>query len=126
MKIQVGYDLSYYCPQETPMILMLNIHHSRSADIIVPDRMTTDPVVPVRGHHDSFGNWCTRITAPVGRIRISSMGMVRDAGELDPVVESACQHNVQDLPDDALVYLLGSRYCETELLSQTAWNLFAG
>ena len=37
------------------------------------------------------------------------------------VVPSARQHAVQDLPDEALVFLLGSRYCETDRLSETAW-----
>jgi len=30
------------------------------------------------------------------------------------------------LPDDVMVYLLGSRYCETDELSETAWSLFSG
>ena len=50
--------------------------------------------------------------------------MVRDSGQLDPVVTEATQHEVQDLPEDVLVFLLGSRYCETDHLSETAWRLF--
>jgi transglutaminase-like putative cysteine protease len=106
------------------MVLMLNVHHSRVADIVVPDLLTTDPVLPVHAYHDSFGNWCTRLVAPAGRTRISSTAVVNDAGLPDPLVPSAEQHAVQDLPDDALVYLLGSRYCETDRLSETAWAMF--
>jgi hypothetical protein len=49
---------------------------------------------------------------------------VNDPGTPDRVDWSAQQHAVQDLPEDTLVYLLGSRYCETDRLSETAWSLF--
>ena len=126
MQIRVGYEIVYECPQPTPMILTLNVHYSRASDIVVPDLMTTDPSVPITAYHDSFGNWCTRIVAPAGRTRIAGTGVLRDSGKPDPVVPDAIQHEVQDLPEETLVYLLGSRYCETDHLSQTAWNLFVG
>jgi transglutaminase-like putative cysteine protease len=50
---------------------------------------------------------------------------VNDRGEPDPGDVSAVQHAVQDLPEDCLVFLLGSRYCETDKLSETAWSLFS-
>ena len=124
MQIQIGYEMIYECPQPTPMLLMVNVHHSRAADIVVPDRLTTDPPVPLSTYHDGFGNWCSRIVAPAGRIRIAGNGVVNDRGEPDPVVPWAAQHPVEDLPEDVLVYLLGSRYCETDHLSDTAWRLF--
>jgi transglutaminase-like putative cysteine protease len=33
---------------------------------------------------------------------------------------------VETLPQETLLFLLGSRYCETDLLSKTAWELFSG
>lgn len=124
MKIRIGYELTYDCPQPTPMMMTLHVHHSRAADILVPDVMKTSPVVPITAYHDSFGNWCSRLVAPAGRITISGDGIVQDSGLPDPVHRSARQHAVQDLPNDALMYLLGSRYCETDRLSETAWQLF--
>jgi transglutaminase-like putative cysteine protease len=124
MKIRVGYDVIFDCPQGAPMILLLNVHYSRASDIVVPDHLTTEPSVPITGYRDLFGNWCNRIVAPPGTIRLTSHGVVRDTGQPDPVVSSAPQHAVEDLPEEALVFLLGSRYCETDLLSQIAWNLF--
>ena len=124
MRIRVGYELIYDCPQPIPMLLMLHIHHSRAADIVVPDQMTTDPSVPITSYRDGFGNWCSRIMAPTGRIRIASNGVLNDSGMPDPVHPNAQQHLVQDLPEETLVYLPGSRYCETDLLSETAWHLF--
>lgn len=124
MKLRVGYQLIYDCSQPTPMILMLNVHYSRASDLVVPDYVTTDPPVPMTAYRDAFGNWCTRIVAPAGRIRITSTAIVRDTGEPDEVVPAAAQLAVQDLPEETLVFLLGSRYCETDRLSQIAWNLF--
>jgi transglutaminase-like putative cysteine protease len=86
--------------------------------------MTVDPPVPVRAYRDGFGNWCSRILAPAGRVRLASTAIVRDSGQPDIVVASAGQHPVEELPEETLVFLLGSRYCETDRLSGLAWSLF--
>lgn len=106
------------------MILTLSIHYSRVSDIVVPDHLITCPSVPVTAYRDGFGNWCSRIVAPPGRLQLSSDAVVRDSGLPDPVVPTAMQHAVEDLPEETLVFLLGSRYCETDRLSQIAWDLF--
>jgi transglutaminase-like putative cysteine protease len=124
MRFRVGYEFVYSFPQPTPMILTVNIHYSRASDIIVPDHLTTDPLVPVSTYRDGFGNLSSRIVAPAGQIRIKSTGLVRDTGLLDVVVPFAQQRAVQDLPEETLVFLRGSRYCETDLLSPVAWQLF--
>jgi transglutaminase-like putative cysteine protease len=124
MQIRVGYELIYECPQPVPMILMVNIHYSRASDIVTPDYLISDPSVPIKGYRDSFGNWCTRIVVPEGRTRLTGTAVVRDTGQLDPVVPSAEQHAVADLPEEALVYLMGSRYCETDRMIDIAWELF--
>jgi transglutaminase-like putative cysteine protease len=123
--LQVGFELLYDCPQPVPMILLVNMHFSRAADIVVPDILSTDPFVPVTAYRDSFGNWCSRLIAPPGLLRLKANGVVRDTGQLDPAVPDAGQHSVEDLPEETLVFLLGSRYCDTDLLSDTAWQLFA-
>ena len=124
MQIHVGYELIYNCPQPTPMILVLNVHYSRASDIVSSDYLTTDPSIPITAYRDAFGNWCSRIVAPAGRTRLKSSAVVRDTGEPDIVVTSAQQHEVEDLPEETLVYLMGSRYCETDRLSDAAWELF--
>jgi transglutaminase-like putative cysteine protease len=125
IQIRVGYELVYNCPQPTPMILMLKIHFTRVSDLIVPDHLITTPSIPITAYRDGFGNWCSRIVAPTGEIRLSSDAVLYDTGEPDVVVPSAPQHAVQDLPEETLVFLLGSRYCETDVLSEVAWDLFA-
>jgi transglutaminase-like putative cysteine protease len=124
MKITVGYEMLYDFPQPTPMIMVLGIHHTRASDVIVPATLTTDPAVPITPYLDLFGNQCSRIVAPAGRMRLAAEGSVHDSGLPDPVLSSAIQHPVEDLPADTLVYLLGSRYCETDRLSDIAWRLF--
>ncbi len=126
MQIQVGYELAYQLPQPTPMILALNIHYSRASSIVVPDHMRTEPAVPISSYRDGFGNWCNRLVAPSGTIRISSRGVVNDSGMLDPTVADAQEHAVEQLPEEALVFLLGSRYCETDRMSELAWRMFSG
>ncbi len=125
MYLRVGYELIYDCPQPTPMILTLNVHYSRVSDLVTPDHLKADPSIPYSAYRDGFGNWCTRIVAPPERIRLFTDAIVRDSGEPDIVVPEAMQHFVQDLPEETLVYLLGSRYCETDRLSDAAWSLFA-
>jgi transglutaminase-like putative cysteine protease len=124
VQIGVGYELVYNLPQTMPMLLTGNIHYSRAADLILPDHLLADPPVPITGYRDSFGNWISRLVAPAGQIRLSARAVVRDAGLPDPVSPEAVQHAVQDLPEDTLLFLLGSRYCETDILSPIAWNLF--
>lgn len=126
MKLRVGYELVYDCPQPTPMMLMLNVHYSRAGDAVVPDRLVADPDVPMQTYRDSFGNWCSRIVAPAGRIRLSTDAIVEASDEPEYLPRQAEQHEVQDLPDECLQFLLGSRYCETDRLSDLAWSLFGG
>ena len=125
MKIRVGYELIYDFPQPTPMILVLGTHLTRASDVIVPDYLTTDPAVTISPYRDNYGNWCSRLVAPAGRMRLSGDGVVRDSGLPDVIAPSAPQHAVEDLPAETIVYLLGSRYCETDRLSDIAWQLFA-
>jgi transglutaminase-like putative cysteine protease len=124
MQIRVGYELVYLCPQPTPMILALSVHYSRASDLAKPDYLMVQPSVPVSAYRDLFGNWCSRIVAPTGRVRLTADALVNDSGQPDLVVPTAQQVQLQNLPEDSLVFLLGSRYCETDLLTQTAWELF--
>jgi transglutaminase-like putative cysteine protease len=125
MQIRFGYELVYTCPKPTPMILALNVHFSRVSDVVRPDHLITWPPTPTQGYRDSFGNWCTRIVAPKGDLRISTDAIVNDAGLPDVVVPGAHQTPVEALPEETLIYLLGSRYCETDRLTEVAWGLFS-
>ena len=124
MKIRAGYEISYDCPQPTPMILALSVHPSRGSHLLTPDRIRLDPPVQANEYRDGFGNICHVIVAPRGRLTISSDMLVQDSGKPDDVAHEAPQHSLEALPVETLVYLLGSRYCETDRLSNMAWSRF--
>ncbi len=124
MQIRVGFEMSFSCPQPTPMLLVLNIHHERASDLLRPDLIVTHPAVPMTAYRDLFGNWCSRIVAPTGRIDIRTDALVNDSGLPDIVAPDAEQVPIEHLPESALVYLLGSRYCETDQLTNIAWDRF--
>jgi transglutaminase-like putative cysteine protease len=126
VQIQLGYELIYDFPQPTPLILTLNVHYSRASDMVVPDHLHTVPPVPVSGYRDGFGNWCNRLVAQQGRFTITANGVVNDSGLVEPTGLSAAEHRVEQLPEETLVFLLGSRYCETDRLTEAAWQLFSG
>ncbi|WP_182421916.1 transglutaminase family protein [Aureimonas sp. ME7] len=124
MKIRAGFTLGFDCIQPTPMLLALDIHPSRRKDLLTEQVLTFDPPMPVWAYTDGFGNSCTRIVAQPGRTRVSTSFDVHDSGRPDPVSWNAYQHDVQDLPDDVLVFLLGSRYCDTDRMADFAWANF--
>jgi transglutaminase-like putative cysteine protease len=124
MKIRAGYKLAYDCPAPVDMLLMVNVHRSRVADLQGPSPVFFSNGVVPRTYDDRYGNICTRVTAPAGRLTITTDFIIQDSGLPDEVNRAAEQHAIADLPDDVLTFLLGSRYCETDRLSDTAWSLF--
>ncbi len=124
IRIKVGCDIHFEFPQPTPMIVVLNVHYSRVSDLERPDYVVTSPRVPLSGYRDSFGNWCYRFVAPAGHLEISTHAVVRDSGAWDEAALDAAQHPVEELPAETIQYLLGSRYCETDRLTDEAWRLF--
>jgi transglutaminase-like putative cysteine protease len=124
MRIRAGFQITYECPRPTPMLLMVSVHPSRAADLETPDILHSDPPIEARPYFDQFGNICHRIVAPTGRLVLSADFMIADSGLADPQAPGAAQTSVEDLPDDVLVFLLGSRYCETDRLTDVAWSLF--
>lgn len=124
MLIRLGYEIAIECVQATPVISLLEIHSDRQADIKRQTRVLTSPAVPTRLCRDPHGNACRRFTAPAGGFRILYDAVVEDSGEADEVNTLAREVPVAELPDEVLGYLLGSRYCETDHLSNLAWQLF--
>jgi len=124
MLIRAGYDIRFDTAVETPMMAMLSVHPSCHKALTTGHRIVASPDVPIYDYLDAFGNVCTRVTVPVGGLTLSCDFTIEVDGLPDPVSPDAIQHPVGDLPDDILIYLLGSRYCETDRLSDTAWSLF--
>jgi transglutaminase-like putative cysteine protease len=124
MLIRAGYDIRFGADASVPLLAMLSVHPSRHHDLVTPHRIMTTPEVPLYDYQDCYGNVCTRLVAPPGGLTISCDFTIRDSGQPDPLTPDAEQHPIEDLPEDVLVYLLGSRYCETDRLMDTAWSLF--
>src|SRR6478735_10803218 len=124
MLIRYGYEITLTCAQPTALVCLLSVHEDRQPDIRVPETFFTTPAVPTTTYHDLFGNRCRRLVAPVGDLTLWGDATVKDDGKPDAVAPSARELAVADLPDACLLYLVGSRYCETDRLSQTAWDMF--
>ena len=124
MLIRYGFDITFTCNQPTAMATMLGIHDERRNDLQGIEQFVAVPDLPTTTYRDLYGNVCRRFTAPAGDLQIWGDGTVVDSGLHDPVVSDAQEVPVPDLPDECLIYLLGSRYCETDRLSQIAWDLF--
>ena len=124
MRIRCGYTIALDTFGSTPMTLLLNVRPERRSDLRSREVITFDPPLPARQFRDPFGNVATRILVPGGRITMSADFEIEDHGKPDDHVPEARQIPVQDLPDEALPFLMGSRYCDTDKLSPTAWNLF--
>ena len=124
MLIKVGFEITYEVWAPTPMVLMLSIHPSLDQAIRRPETLGTDPKIPLEPFTDPFGNRCVRLVAPTGLLNLTGEALVEDDGLPDPVVAEAVQHPVEELPVETLQFLLSSRYCEMEKLSDLAWKLF--
>lgn len=124
MIINFGYELSFDCVAETPVVCMMDVHPERRGDLLAPEQTELSPSIPQRIYSDPFGNTCRRFLAPAGVTTLRSNGMIRDCGLIDPADMDAPERPVSELPLEAMRYLQGSRYCETDVMSQMAWDLF--
>ena len=124
MKIEAGYDIAFNCAREVPIVLMLSVHPSRQPDLLSGHRIELSPQAQSRDYLDAFGNICTRLVAPPGPLEIRNRFVIADSGLPDAYAPCAVQLDIDHLPDEALIYLLGSRYCDNQKLSDLAWSLF--
>ena len=126
MLIRCGYELTFDSPANTPLLAQLSVHPSRNKDLRTPHRILANPDIPMCDYFDTFGNTCTRLVTPIGRLTLTADFIVHDPGTTDLYAPDAQQIPVEALPDEVLLFLLSSRYCEIDRLSDTAWSLFGG
>ena len=124
MRISAGCRITYDCPQPTPMLLVLSPHPSREPDLVGAAGLTLTPPVALRDYIDGFGNRCHRLVAPAGRLVIATALVIADSGLPDRLSPAVRQAPIEALPDELLVWLLGSRYCDTDRLTEVAWSMF--
>jgi len=125
MLIQVGYDIIFEHPAPTPIIAMLYLHPSRRLDNRQGDFLLVEPPVLTSEYVDVFGNRCARLLAPAGPLRLWNDAVVEDSGQPDYQNPGAEQHELANLPDATLTFLMPSRYCEVDRMVDIAWSLFS-
>jgi transglutaminase-like putative cysteine protease len=123
MLVRFGFDIEISAPASTPLVLALSLHPNEMHRALTAP-LKADPSVAIRWYHDGFANERGRLIMPEGRMRFTGQGQATDSGRHDDVNFEAEQHSVQDLPDEVLQFLQPSRYCESDLLSQEAWDRF--
>jgi transglutaminase-like putative cysteine protease len=124
MMIRLGYDIEFETIERVPMVTLLNVHPSRIKDLREPDELNTDPVVKIEKFEDSFGNYSCRLLAPPGKLRLHNSTLIEDSGKPDAEDIKAAEIPIDQLPLRVLPYLMNSRYCEVDLLSELAAQLF--
>jgi transglutaminase-like putative cysteine protease len=124
MLIRAGYDIRFETDAPTAMLALLSVHPSRNRDLQTRHRIVATPDVPMYNYEDSYGNICSRLTIPAGGVTLSTDFTVEDNGAPDVRPPDGPATPVEQLPDDILVYLLASRFCETDRLMQVAWGQF--
>ncbi len=124
MLIRYGYELAFECPRPTLMVCLLDAHEDRAHHIVYDSGFATQPAISSSTYQDSFGNQVRKFMAPAGLLTVHRDSIIKDDGEPDPVAENAQEVPLDHVPNEFLIYLLGSRYCETDKLSQIAWDLF--
>jgi transglutaminase-like putative cysteine protease len=124
MVIRLGYDIQFEVGQPVPMVALLSVHPSRRNELKQADHVCASPGITTEEYRDAFGNICTRLLAPTGTLRLSNSVCIEDSGHPDPVNPDANEVPVQQLPEDVLQFLMPSRFCEVDLLSAAALDLF--
>lgn len=124
MLVRVGYRIAIEVDQPTPLYTLMSVHPERRPDIRWSSPKQARLETTVKDYVDCFGNNGQRLTAQPGVTLLRYDAVVEDLGLPDEQNLEAAQMSPDGLPDECLVYLLGSRYCETDRLSVLAWRLF--
>lgn len=125
MIIRAGFEAAFQFAKPTAILLMAYVHPSRAPMIRWLEPVALSPRSMISQYFDAYGNLCGRTFVPAGRIVVRTDSLIEDDGQPDVQVWNALQHQVQDLPNEVLLYLLASRYCEVDSeLRETAWSLF--
>ena len=126
MLIQAGFTIGFQCPAWTPMLLQLNVHPSRAGDLRSPDVIHSDPPRAMSAYLDHYGNRVTRVDVPPGLVTFHNRFTIQDSGLPDETPPDTELTPIVRLPDDVLLFLVSSRYCDSDNLADFAWSKFQG
>jgi transglutaminase-like putative cysteine protease len=121
MKVHIGCEFEWESSGPTPSVWQIR---ARPEECLLSESWVTDPQLGRAFYGDTFGNVCDRLTLPAGHFKLTYDAMAEVSGQPDPVDIYARQVPVEELPAEALIYLLPSRYCQSDVLFDDAWKLF--
>jgi transglutaminase-like putative cysteine protease len=124
MKLKVGCRLEYFSNTNTPLITLLRLRKELS-QFIESETFKLEPLLPMTEYVDLFGNYCQRLEVPKGNLLIDTSSIV----VTNELVEENIEANftlIQDLPEQTLIYLLPSRFCESDKLNKKAFEIIEG
>ncbi|QHN04153.1 transglutaminase family protein [Granulicella sp. WH15] len=133
MLIRSEFAIDFHLPRACALVAMLRLHPSLDPRVRVPEVLAAEHVdsdtgektpIAVEEYLDRFGNRCSRFLAPEGGLRLTGGSVTEQESVPDPIHTAAVQHQVEELPTDVLEYLLSSRYCQVDALSQIAGEMF--
>ena len=121
MLVRVGCQFEYETEVETPSLWQVRPQPGGAHRMVTE---TWDPPSPARTYFDAYGNGCDRLTLPVGSSVLRYDATVEVSSSYDDADKGAAAVSVEELPDEAFVYLLPSRFCWPDMLQDAAWELF--
>jgi len=121
MILDATCHITYTANSSIPAILMLR-PRSGYAQWVTREEYAFEPHVPVIEYTDNFGNLSQRCVIPAGNFEVRCSCRAHTADEID-VDNNAPFVPVDQLPEDALQFLLPSRYCQSDQMNDLAASL---
>ncbi len=121
MLVRVGCRFAYEAPESTPSLWQVRPRPDGDHRI-VGERW--DPAAPAQTYVDNYGNVCDRLSLPAGRSVLRYDATVEVSSSFDDADKAGSRAAIEDLPNEAFVYLLSSRFCWPDVLHDPAWELF--
>lgn len=91
---------------------------------LLESQTTVYPHQPIHTYQDGFDNQIWRLTAPVGTLEIRYDAIAEVPATPDPAYPDKPKTPVEALPDEAMMFTLPSRHCQSDLFIDEAWRLF--
>ena len=121
MKLKVACQLDYELKENAPLILMLRPQNG-SEQKIIEENYLLNPPISFSEYQDVYGNLCQRMIAPLGKLTIKTSSIVETQHHVE-VNFKAGFVPVENLPNEAIIYMLPSRYCESDKLFSLAFEI---
>ena len=121
MILDAECKLVYQTAEPVAVIFMLR-PRSGLAQWIFREEFLISPEVPIVEYTDGYGNLCQRTIMPAGQFSVTVNYRVRVSDFID-VNLAAPLTPVEMLPADVIQFLLPSRYCQSDKLSEQARSI---